>query len=219
MRLKSLEMHGFKSFADKTKLEFHEGVTGIVGPNGCGKSNIVDGMRWVLGETSAKALRGGEMADVIFNGTDRRQPLGMAEVTLTLSGCEGILDTEYDEVAIGRRSTAMEKANISSISSPAASRTFTIYLWILASVGRATPLWSRERSTCFYPRNPKIVVPYSKKLLESRNTSRRRKRQSASSTTRKPILSASATSLLRNERQIRSLSPPGLEGKALPVSF
>ncbi|MCG8599230.1 MAG: chromosome segregation protein SMC [Verrucomicrobiales bacterium] len=103
MRLKSLEMHGFKSFADKTKLEFHEGVTGIVGPNGCGKSNIVDSMRWVLGETSAKALRGGEMADVIFNGTDRRQPLGMAEVTLTLSGCEGILDTEYDEVSLGRR--------------------------------------------------------------------------------------------------------------------
>ncbi len=103
MRLKSLEIHGFKSFADKTKLEFHEGVTGIVGPNGCGKSNIVDSMRWVLGETSAKALRGGEMADVIFNGTDRRSPLGMAEVTLTLSGCSGILDTEYDEVSLGRR--------------------------------------------------------------------------------------------------------------------
>lgn len=103
MRLKSLEIHGFKSFADKTKLEFHEGVTGIVGPNGCGKSNIVDSMRWVLGETSAKALRGGEMADVIFNGTDRRSPLGMAEVTLTLSGCAGILDTEYDEVSLGRR--------------------------------------------------------------------------------------------------------------------
>jgi len=103
MRLKSLEIHGFKSFADKTKLEFHEGVTGIVGPNGCGKSNIVDSMRWVLGETSAKALRGGEMADVIFNGTDRRSPLGMAEVTLTLSGCSGVLDTEYDEVSLGRR--------------------------------------------------------------------------------------------------------------------
>ena len=103
MRLKSLEIHGFKSFADKTKLEFHEGVTGIVGPNGCGKSNIVDAMRWVLGETSAKALRGGEMADVIFNGTDRRSPLGMAEVTLTLSGCSGVLETEYDEVALGRR--------------------------------------------------------------------------------------------------------------------
>lgn len=103
MRLKSLEIHGFKSFADKTKLEFHEGVTGIVGPNGCGKSNIVDAMRWVLGETSAKALRGGEMADVIFNGTDRRSSLGMAEVTLTLSGCSGVLDTEYDEVSLGRR--------------------------------------------------------------------------------------------------------------------
>lgn len=103
MRLKSLEIHGFKSFADKTKLEFHEGVTGIVGPNGCGKSNIVDSMRWVLGETSAKALRGGEMADVIFNGTDRRSPLGMAEVVLTLSGCSGILDTEFDEVSLGRR--------------------------------------------------------------------------------------------------------------------
>ncbi len=103
MRLKSLEIHGFKSFADKTRLEFHEGVTGIVGPNGCGKSNIVDAMRWVLGETSAKALRGGEMSDVIFNGTDKRSPLGMAEVTLTLSGCSGILETEYDEVSLGRR--------------------------------------------------------------------------------------------------------------------
>ncbi len=103
MRLKSLEIHGFKSFADKTKLEFHGGVTGIVGPNGCGKSNIVDAMRWVLGETSAKALRGGEMADVIFNGTDRRSPLGMAEVTLTLSDCSGILETDYDEVSLGRR--------------------------------------------------------------------------------------------------------------------
>lgn len=103
MRLKSLEIHGFKSFADKTNLEFHEGVTGIVGPNGCGKSNIVDAMRWVLGETSVKALRGGEMADVIFNGTDRRSSLGMAEVTLTMSGCSGVLDTEYDEVSLGRR--------------------------------------------------------------------------------------------------------------------
>jgi chromosome segregation protein len=103
MFLKTLEIHGFKSFADKTKLDFHQGVTGIVGPNGCGKSNIVDSIRWVLGETSAKALRGGEMSDVIFNGTDRRQPLGMAEVTLVLSGCAGVLDTEYNEVSLGRR--------------------------------------------------------------------------------------------------------------------
>lgn len=103
MFLKSLEIHGFKSFADRTKLAFHKGVTGVVGPNGCGKSNIVDAIRWVLGETSAKALRGGEMADVIFNGTDKRAALGMAEVTLTLGDCEGVLGTDFNEVSFGRR--------------------------------------------------------------------------------------------------------------------
>ncbi len=103
MYLKSLEIHGFKSFADKTKFEFHKGVTGIVGPNGCGKSNVVDAIRWVLGETSAKALRGGEMADVIFNGTERRKALGMAEVTLTMADCEEALKVDYNEVALTRR--------------------------------------------------------------------------------------------------------------------
>lgn len=109
MYLKSLDLHGFKSFADKTKFEFHpQGVTGIVGPNGCGKSNVVDAIRWVLGETSAKALRGGEMADVIFNGTDKsgtsraRAALGMAEVTMTLADCEETLKVDYNEVAITR---------------------------------------------------------------------------------------------------------------------
>ena len=109
MYLKSLDIHGFKSFADKTKFEFHpHGVTGIVGPNGCGKSNVVDAIRWVLGETSAKALRGGEMADVIFNGTDKsgtsraRAALGMAEVTMTLADCEETLKVDYNEVAVTR---------------------------------------------------------------------------------------------------------------------
>ena len=103
MYLKTLEIHGFKSFADKTLFEFAKGVTGIVGPNGCGKSNVVDAIRWVLGETSAKALRGGEMADVIFNGTEKRKPLGMAEVTLTMADCEGPLKVDFNEVALTRR--------------------------------------------------------------------------------------------------------------------
>jgi chromosome segregation protein len=103
MYLKTLSIQGFKSFADKTVFEFAKGVTGIVGPNGCGKSNVVDAIRWVLGETSAKALRGGEMADVIFNGTEKRKPLGMAEVTLTMADCEGPLKVDYNEVALTRR--------------------------------------------------------------------------------------------------------------------
>ena len=103
MYLKSLEILGFKSFKDKTKIEFHKGVTGIVGPNGCGKSNVVDAIRWVLGETSAKALRGGEMADVIFNGTERYKALGMAEVTLTMADCEEALKVDYNEVSLTRR--------------------------------------------------------------------------------------------------------------------
>lgn len=103
MYLKSLTLHGFKSFADKTHFEFHNGVTGIVGPNGCGKSNVVDAIRWVLGETSAKALRGDEMADVIFNGTDKRKPVGLAEVTLTMADCEQSLNVDFNEVSITRR--------------------------------------------------------------------------------------------------------------------
>lgn len=103
MRLKCLDLHGFKSFADKTRIDFHEGVTGIVGPNGCGKSNVVDAVRWALGETSAKALRGGEMADVIFNGTDKRKPVSMAEVSLTFSDCERELGVDFNEVCISRR--------------------------------------------------------------------------------------------------------------------
>ncbi|MEJ6579506.1 MAG: chromosome segregation protein SMC [Akkermansiaceae bacterium] len=103
MFLKSLQIYGFKSFADKTLFEFAQGVTGIVGPNGCGKSNVVDAIRWVLGETSAKALRGGEMADVIFNGSEKRKKLGMAEVTLTMADCEVALKTDFNEVSITRR--------------------------------------------------------------------------------------------------------------------
>jgi chromosome segregation protein len=109
MYLKNLTVFGFKSFADKTALNFQPGVTAIVGPNGCGKSNVSDAIRWVLGEQSAKALRGGEMADVIFNGTDGRKPMGMGEVSLTLGGVgeESLkaagVEVSYDEVTLTRR--------------------------------------------------------------------------------------------------------------------
>src|SRR3954447_12824187 len=103
MHLHSLELLGFKSFADKTVFEFHEGVTAIVGPNGCGKSNVLDAVRWVLGEQSAKALRGGEMADVIFNGTDNRKPVGYGEVSLTFTNCGPELGTDWHDVRVTRR--------------------------------------------------------------------------------------------------------------------
>jgi chromosome segregation protein len=101
--LKRLEIQGFKSFADRTVLEFGPGITCIVGPNGCGKSNIVDAIRWVLGEQGPKSLRGFRMEDVIFSGSERRRPVGMAEVTITLDNSTKILPLEYSEVSVSRK--------------------------------------------------------------------------------------------------------------------
>ncbi|WP_294362703.1 chromosome segregation protein SMC [uncultured Clostridium sp.] len=103
MFLKSLEIRGFKSFADKTNLNFKKGVTAVVGPNGSGKSNISDSVRWVLGEQSVKTLRGGKMEDVIFAGTQFRKAVGLAQVSLTLDNSDNSLDTDYSEVTITRR--------------------------------------------------------------------------------------------------------------------
>jgi len=103
MHLQSLELFGFKSFADKTLFNFPEGVTAIVGPNGCGKSNLLDAIRWVLGEQSAKSLRGDEMADVIFNGTDNRKSLSFAEVSLTFTDCASELNVDWHDVRVTRR--------------------------------------------------------------------------------------------------------------------
>ena len=103
MYLKSIEIQGFKSFAQKTVLVFHEGVTGIVGPNGSGKSNIADAVRWVLGEQKVKSLRGASMQDVIFAGTQLRKPQGFAYVAITLDNSDRVLPVDYREVTVSRR--------------------------------------------------------------------------------------------------------------------
>ncbi|NBV39442.1 MAG: chromosome segregation protein SMC, partial [Verrucomicrobia bacterium] len=103
MYLKEIVAHGFKSFVDHTRIELGPGITAVVGPNGCGKSNIVDAIRWVLGEQSAKSLRGQSMQDVIFIGTDRRKPMSQCEVELVFTDCERELGTAFAEVSVMRR--------------------------------------------------------------------------------------------------------------------
>lgn len=103
MYLKNIEVYGFKSFAQKINFEFHNGITGIVGPNGSGKSNVGDAVRWVLGEQSAKQLRGGNMQDVIFSGTENRKPLSFASVSITLDNSDHKLPVDYNEVTVARR--------------------------------------------------------------------------------------------------------------------
>ena len=103
MHLSKLEIFGFKSFAQKLDLEFGEGITAVVGPNGCGKTNVVDAIRWVLGEQKPSVLRSGRMEDVIFCGSPTRRPLGMAEVSLTIENTKNILPIEFSEVTVTRR--------------------------------------------------------------------------------------------------------------------
>ena len=103
MQLTRLEIKGFKSFGDKVTIHFGEGVTGIVGPNGCGKSNIVDAIRWVLGEQRISILRSEKLENIIFNGTKKRKPTQMAEVSLSFDNTKNILPVEYNQVTVTRR--------------------------------------------------------------------------------------------------------------------
>ena len=103
MFLSKLTIQGFKSFSDRTELNFSEGVTAIVGPNGCGKTNIVDAIRWVLGEQKSSVLRSNKMEDVIFNGTQKIKPLGFCEAIITIENNRGLLPIEYNTVEICRR--------------------------------------------------------------------------------------------------------------------
>ena len=103
MFLKSMDLFGFKSFADKTQIKFESGITVIVGPNGCGKSNVVDAIKWVLGEKQARNIRGEKMEDIIFSGTEQRKQLSLSEVFVTIDNSQKILDFDSDSITVGRR--------------------------------------------------------------------------------------------------------------------
>ena len=113
MFLKSMDLLGFKSFAEKTSLAFEPGITVIVGPNGCGKSNVVDSIKWVLGEKQAKNIRGEKMEDVIFSGTENRKPLSLAEVSITLDNSGRILGLDSDSVTVSPAGVPRRRVRIS----------------------------------------------------------------------------------------------------------
>src|SRR6266481_5413860 len=141
MRLERLEINGFKSFSDRSELAFDKGVTAIVGPNGCGKSNVADAITWVMGEQSAKSLRGDKMEDVIFNGSDARKPTAAAEVRLRFSG---FLKT-VSGPAFQSPATAMATATVMRVAMAITRRSPTLLMWCPASAGPTPPTRSFNR--------------------------------------------------------------------------
>ncbi len=143
MRLKQIKLAGFKSFVDATKIPFLNPLTAIIGPNGCGKSNVIDAVRWVLGESSAKHLRGDSMADVIFNGSSARKPVSVAGVELVFDNALGRIGGQYanyGEISVKRQVSRDGEAFIFSTVKNAAARILRISLWAPALGRAATPL-------------------------------------------------------------------------------
>ena len=167
MVLRTLEMQGFKSFPDKTVLNFGKGITAVVGPNGSGKSNISDAVRWVLGETSTKSLRGSKMEDVIFGGTSARKALGFAQVQLTLDNSDGTLKDRGEIVTVTRRYYRAARASTRSTASRCGARTFANCLWTRAWVPTAILWWVRARSIRLFLPRMRTVGNCLKKRRES----------------------------------------------------
>ena len=165
MKLKSLEISGFKSFADKTVIEFMPGMTGIVGPNGSGKSNIIEAIRWVMGEQSAKDLRGTKMADIIFGGTNARPALNRAEVSMTFDNTDHYIKSDFSEIRITRKLyRSGERVAIKLMAWKVACEIFMNYLWILAWDGKVFQLFHRVGWKAFLMPNQKTVAVLLKKL-------------------------------------------------------
>jgi chromosome segregation protein len=149
MFLKRLEVKGFKSFAEPILVDFVPGVTAVVGPNGSGKSNIADAVRWVLGEQSARSLRGAKMEDIIFAGSDSRKAVNMAEVSLILDNEDGHLAIDYSEVSVTRRLYRSGESEYLINRHSCRLKTLSICSWTLALAGKRTPLLVKEKSRKF----------------------------------------------------------------------